>query len=105
VLAYCKVGNDGLIYPLPYQFPSSVNGGAYIRFAYGYDSPGFIYITSNDETVFNGTGVFRYVVIPGGVAGRFTSGPAAGYTFDQVRTMSYSQVASLFNIPENGSNR
>jgi Collagen triple helix repeat (20 copies) len=48
---------------------------------------------------------FRWVVIPGGVAGgRLTSGPAAGYTVNQVKTMSYSQIASIFNIPPNGTN-
>lgn len=52
---------------------------------------------------FVGTDI-RYVVIPGLVAGRFTSGPAAGYSADQVKAMSYEQVKALFNIPENGTN-
>lgn len=48
---------------------------------------------------------FRYVVIPGLVSGgRFTSGPAAGYTVDQVKSMSYEQVVSLFSIPATGTN-
>jgi hypothetical protein len=48
---------------------------------------------------------FRYVIIPGGTLGsRIISGPAAGYTVDQIKSMSYTQIASLFNIPENGSN-
>lgn len=47
----------------------------------------------------------RYILIPGGVVGgRFTSGPAAGYTVAQVRAMSYAQVSSIFNIPQNGTN-
>lgn len=47
----------------------------------------------------------RYVVIPQGVtAGRFVSGPAAGYSIDQIKSMSYSQVASLLNIPNEGTN-
>lgn len=50
-------------------------------------------------------GQFRYVIIPGGTAGgRIVSGPAAGYTVDQIKSMSYEQVRSMFNIPENGSN-
>lgn len=48
---------------------------------------------------------FRYVLIPGLVSGgRFTSGPAAGYSVDQVKAMSYEQVAALFSIPVTGSN-
>lgn len=61
---------------------------------------------------FSGTGSFgltaghyvRYVVIPGLVAGRFTSGPAAGYSVDQVKSMSYEQVIALFKIPVQGTN-
>jgi hypothetical protein len=48
---------------------------------------------------------FRWVVIPGGVSGgRLTSGPAAGYTVDQIKSMNYSQIAAIFNIPANGTN-
>ncbi len=47
----------------------------------------------------------RYILIPGGVVGgRFTSGPAAGYTVAQVKAMSYAQVSSIFKIPQNGTN-
>lgn len=47
----------------------------------------------------------RYILVPGGVVGgRFTSGPAAGYTVAQVKAMSYAQVSSIFNIPQNGTN-
>ncbi|MFN5133695.1 MAG: hypothetical protein ACK5DG_00155 [Chitinophagaceae bacterium] len=55
---------------------------------------------------FNSLGIeYRYVLIPGGIAGgRITSGPAAGYTVDQVKAMSYDQVRSMFNIPADGSN-
>ncbi|MBY0478725.1 MAG: collagen-like protein [Chitinophagaceae bacterium] len=51
------------------------------------------------------SGQFRYVIIPGGTAGgRIMNGPAAGYTVQQIKSMSYVQVAALFNIPENGTN-
>lgn len=61
---------------------------------------------------FSGTGSFgllaghyvRYIVIPGSVAGRFTSGPAAGYTVDQIKSMSYDQVMALLNVPATGTN-
>ena len=49
---------------------------------------------------------FRYVIIPGGVAGgRMTSGQAAGYTMEQLKAMSYEEVIKKFNIPANGTNQ
>lgn len=61
--------------------------------------------TSNASGAITAGFEFRYVIIPGGVAGgRFTSGPAAGYSVDQIKSMSYSQIRSLFNIPASGSN-
>lgn len=48
---------------------------------------------------------YRYVLIPGGVSGgRFSSGPAVGYSTDQLKNMSYEQVALLFGIPAKGTN-
>ncbi len=48
---------------------------------------------------------FRYIIIPGGVpGGRIATGPAAGYTVDQLKAMSYDQVLRQFNIPRQGSN-
>jgi hypothetical protein len=48
---------------------------------------------------------FRYIIVPGGVAGgRMMSGPAKGYSVDQLQSMTYSQVARLLNIPPTGSN-
>lgn len=63
-------------------------------------------LTTGNASGFTSSGFeYRYVIIPGGVAGgRFTSGPAAGYSVDQIKSMSYSQVSSLFNIPASGSN-
>ncbi len=47
----------------------------------------------------------RYVIIPGGtLGGRFTSGPAAGYSVDQIKALSYEQIAVMFNIPASGTN-
>jgi hypothetical protein len=50
---------------------------------------------------------FRYILISGSVAGgrgvdsEVTYG---GYTLDQLKSMSYEEVAAAFQIPENGSN-
>jgi hypothetical protein len=47
---------------------------------------------------------FRYIIIPGGVAGgRMTSGPAAGYSIEQLKAMSYDQVIRKFNVSGAGS--
>lgn len=49
---------------------------------------------------------FRYVIVPGGVSGgRMISGPALGYSIDELRAMSYEQIIKKFNIPSNGSNQ
>lgn len=48
---------------------------------------------------------FRYIIIPGTISGgRMMSGVANGYTVEQLKRMPYSQVLTLFNVPENGSN-
>jgi hypothetical protein len=50
---------------------------------------------------------FRYVVIPGSVAGgRGISSVTTyeGYTAEQLKGMSYSQIKSLFNLPDDGTN-
>lgn len=55
---------------------------------------------------FLGGHYFRYIIIPGGVAGgRMISGTAAGYTIDELQHMSYEQVIRTFNIPRDGSNQ
>jgi hypothetical protein len=47
---------------------------------------------------------FRYIIIPGGVAGgRMMSGPAAGYSVDQLKAMSYDQVIRTFKVTSVGS--
>lgn len=49
---------------------------------------------------------FRYVIVPGGVAGgRMANGPAAGYSIDELKAMPYEEVISKFNIPRNGTNQ
>ena len=51
--------------------------------------------------VLTATYVFRYVIIPGGVAGgKSATGEELykGYTATQLRSMTYAQVAKLFNI-------
>jgi hypothetical protein len=105
VLVYAQlVGGNGSTQQLPYtvvsassvQFyhllylgkvqilASALNGTAY---------PGASASTSN---------TFRYVIIPGGVAGGRL---ANGYSRSELQSMSYEQVCSLYNIPSDGSNQ
>ncbi|HLG38206.1 MAG TPA: hypothetical protein VI461_01010 [Chitinophagaceae bacterium] len=49
---------------------------------------------------------FRYVLVPGGVAGgRIMSGAATGFSVEELKAMSYNEVIRKFNIPLNGSNQ
>jgi Collagen triple helix repeat (20 copies) len=44
---------------------------------------------------------FRYVIIPGGVAGgRMVNDQATRYTADQLKAMPYHDICKLLNIPE-----
>jgi hypothetical protein len=48
---------------------------------------------------------YRYIIIHGLTAGgRFTSGPAVGYSTEQLRSMSYNDVLALLSVPANGTN-
>jgi hypothetical protein len=48
---------------------------------------------------------FRYVIVPGTIAGgRMINGPASGYTLEQLQAMPYEELIKKFNIPRNGSN-
>ena len=58
-----------------------------------------IFGTANGWTP-NGAGEWRYVIIPGGVAGGRGTGPYMGYTEQQLKNMSYSEVCSTFNIAQ-----
>lgn len=66
----------------------------------------FLYSSSLPWTLVSlGAVEFRYVIIPGATSGgRFISGPATGYSQDQLKKMSYTEVIKTFKIPENGSN-
>ncbi|MBK8088716.1 MAG: hypothetical protein IPK31_12650 [Chitinophagaceae bacterium] len=89
----------GTLYQLPFSFGvsemsySSVVGT--IKMRYTTDAVISSFATTR----------FRYILVPGGVSGgRFTSGAAAGYTIEQIKAMSYTQVTELFKIPAEGSN-
>lgn len=108
---------------LGYVAPSAVSTFAYqLPWIYTASNPNIIvsYIPTVGRMVFYNTGVnsvaggivpnatyvYRYVIIPGGVAGGRTTGGIGGsnYTAQQLQSMSYSEIAQLFNIPATGSN-
>jgi len=65
-------------------------------------TPGSIALGSRvDYTGFN----YRYVIIPGTiVAGHMVSGPAKGYTQNQLETMGYDAVQKLLGTSSSSSN-
>src|SRR5690606_36994250 len=44
----------------------------------------------------------RYVIIPGGVAGKSAGVGGTNYTTEELKQMPYEQVAQIFKIPANG---
>jgi hypothetical protein len=95
--------------PLPYNV--GIGGGNFVEVNYRPAVGRVIVFLHN---VLPGTGgfgflgghYFRYIIIPGGVAGgRMTSGQAAGYTIEQLQAMPYEQVLRKFNVPRDGSNQ
>lgn len=104
LLGYWQNGNN--TYPMPYNLQSG--GNVYQVSFIAYTGRIMFYIANLGTLNASGiipNGSARYIIIPGAVAGgRFISGPAAGYTVAQIKSMNYNQVASLFNIPSTGTN-
>lgn len=100
VLGYMKGASATVIWPLPYTRPDDIL--IYAQAALG----NWVIISEANLTGANIS--FRYVIIPGGVSGgRFMSGAAingTSYTAEELKKMSYEQVAKLFNIPADGTN-
>jgi hypothetical protein len=110
VMVYMKLNPDGLagttlsVRELPY-----VNPGGNSQFIH---IPRVGSLTIANTTITGGSVTaaatnleFRYVVIPGGVAGKMMNGATnTGYTIDQLKSMTYDEICNLLNIPPNGSN-
>ena len=104
VLAYAKLSSDGSnVRPLPATPGTTI-------FNYFIAGVGNLQFTNSklDGSNVNpsATNQFRYVIIPGGVAGRGNSTEKMAeldgllYTENQLKAMSYSQVCSLLKIAE-----
>jgi hypothetical protein len=55
------------------------------------------------DAAINHSHSFRYIIIPGGVAGARQASPGVagtGYSLEQLRSMSYEQVCRILSIPE-----
>jgi hypothetical protein len=98
VLSYFRSATAGTTL-LPYLYPNllQIQQINYIL------KPGTMTYYVSDLTDMNASGIIpvgelRYVIIPGSVAG----GRVSGYSLEQLKRMSYDQVASIFNIPANG---
>ena len=112
ILGYMKLNPDGAggtttsVRPLPYVNPGTATAffmlpyvGSITFAQVSTANPGVAVSASSSSLE------FRYVIVPGGTAGgRMMNAPASGYSSSELRTMSYEQIAKLFNIPANGSN-
>ncbi len=103
VFVYSRGAATGPSAPLPFAF---LFLGTNFNLGYRLDVGRIILYMNNPNTgaavpisAFGGD--FRYVLIPGGVAGgRSTGLGGTNYTAAQLRAMSYSQICTLFNIPQ-----
>jgi hypothetical protein len=81
------------------QYELILNAPGNVRFLYKSDAP---WTPAQLATI-----SFRYVVIPGSVTGGRgvnSSITYEGHTAEELKALSYNQVAALFNIPTEGSN-
>ena len=100
VLVYMKPASGTATFQLPFVFPGAPPYN-FNHFLY----PGKVHIVASLTTGANLPGAslgttnqFRYVIIPGGVAGgRMAS-------THNLQSMTYDQVCALYNIPVDGSN-
>ena len=109
ILAYAKLTGDGTaIRPLP---ASTAQGGtSFFLWNYYSTAVGTIRFTCETENTFTvsptSTNEFRYVLIPGGVAGgrgnneKVVEIKGQLYGESQLKAMSYSQICSLLNIAQ-----
>ena len=112
VLAYMK-GDPNLDAPAintPFLLPYTVGTGFGFTDLYDFTlTVGNIRFLYKSDFAWDATDMvgisFRYVVIPGSVAGgRGTQPLYEGYTASELKSMSYEQVSQLFNIPAEGTN-
>jgi hypothetical protein len=104
VLSYYRDAATGVI-TLPYTFGTTANLRQYNSILKTGTITYFVAnLTTGSASGVVPTGEFRYVIIPGSVAGSRTMSTANRFTPEQLQSMTYAQIAKLYNIPPNGSN-
>ena len=90
---------------LPYTEAFNGQNYGYIlapgKIVFTYDPDGWAPIRPVSQLV----GIaYRYILIPGSLAGRGETPTYGGYTAEELRAMPYEKVTEIFNIPDTGSN-
>ena len=108
ILSYVAPSNSSTYAnPLPW-IVTSVNPNIFVGYRPSVGRMVYYNVALNSVSggiIPSATYVYRYVIIPGGVAGgRPAEGTAqlySGYTESELRAMTYDQLVQLFNIPAN----
>ncbi len=110
VLAYMR-GVFNLTASITVQLPFSESVATGWNDYYDFTIPSagqirFLYKSAAPWTLVQvGSAEVRYFVVPGSVSGgRYTDGPAKGYSRDELKSMSYIKILQLLNVPDNGTN-
>jgi hypothetical protein len=104
VIVYIKFGGvSNTAYPLPIVEGITNPGPQNMQNINTLNTITLRFFNSNgvgDPGTFGAPSQWRYVLIPGGVAGGRGTGPYMGYTEQQLRAMSYSEICQAFNITQ-----
>jgi len=104
VLSYYRSTTAGPT-TLPYTFGAGANISQYNSILKTGTITYFVAnLTTGNASGVVPTGEFRYVIIPGSVAGSRTMSTANRFTPEQLQAMTYAQIAKLYNIPPDGAN-
>lgn len=108
VLTYQKAGTLVQLLPLTFSGNSIGLPGSTLQLDFFLNVGKIIYywndIATGNLSGFASSGFqYRYLIIPGGVSGgRMANGRTVNYSTEQLKAMSYDEIRTLFNIPENG---
>lgn len=113
VLAYMKgdpiyegTPQFNTVFQLPYTV--GVGFGWTDIFEYAVEAPGAIRFFYKSDFPWDEDGLglisFRYITIPGTLAGKSSSPRYGGFTKEELKAMPYEEVIRTFHIPEEGTN-
>ena len=104
VMSYVKLSTEGSVVRTLPTTAFNINGFHFYNFLMpSVSTIRYTYIFTDNPDIPTTTTQFRYIIIPGGVAGgRLPSGASHNYSAEQLRGMSYEDVIKLFNIPADG---